>query len=541
MKATDIEIEKLTLTKPEDLVKCINLLCGQESKEADLYLVEEWIKKANTIKLNNEQFNELLLVLNHITISEGFFTFFFKVKLDKGDSSLEVIKSGTIDCRLYAMLCYGNFRYAYKNWREMSFEDIQKDTIKRCCLLDGKVFSNRDHNPKILDVSRISKEDSPYLGYISAKETTKDIKITQAIFYKTDKTSYDWTRYDAKYLEEIQKIADDLNNEQITKWSPSASEIMQILNTQQNLVEKVQKIGRMNLDIYLTWDIVDIYIATSMREKWEYEEAFDFVQSVLYNPELDKHNLRFFDPTQSWVENPIEKGLVEGLMLKRAKFTIYLVQETDTLGKDSELAITLAQGKPVIAFIPQINIQEHLKKIQNYPLKYFRKRISFLEADDIFLECRERIEKTLGKGKYSSIKEFSDLLERYFSEKTFVTNKDEENEFKKNNHDIFWEMCTALSIAENEYFNKRANTLQKTHPLGVQISLHTGVANGVLVARHEKQCIELINRIVKNQMEFTINIHKDGYNLDESITNSHFRIITNNEKITNSFWNFYLE
>lgn len=39
-------------------------------------------------------------------------------------------------------------------------------------------------------------------------------------------------------------------------------------------------------------------------------------------------------------------------MLKRARCTIYMAQETDTFGKDSELATTLAQGKPVIVFCP---------------------------------------------------------------------------------------------------------------------------------------------------------------------------------------------
>ena len=39
-------------------------------------------------------------------------------------------------------------------------------------------------------------------------------------------------------------------------------------------------------------------------------------------------------------------------MLKRARCTLYLAQESDTLGEDSELASTLAQGKPVIAFVP---------------------------------------------------------------------------------------------------------------------------------------------------------------------------------------------
>src|ERR1017187_8527142 len=43
------------------------------------------------------------------------------------------------------------------------------------------------------------------------------------------------------------------------------------------------------------------------------------------------------------------------LMLKRAQCTLYLAQESDTLGKDSELASTLAQGKPVIAYVPRID------------------------------------------------------------------------------------------------------------------------------------------------------------------------------------------
>jgi hypothetical protein len=44
-------------------------------------------------------------------------------------------------------------------------------------------------------------------------------------------------------------------------------------------------------------------------------------------------------------------------MLRRAKCTTYLAQETDTLGKDSELASTLAQGKPVIAFVPSVDAE----------------------------------------------------------------------------------------------------------------------------------------------------------------------------------------
>ena len=57
------------------------------------------------------------------------------------------------------------------------------------------------------------------------------------------------------------------------------------------------------------------------------------------------------DAVLKYCEDRIDKGLSEALMLKRAKCTLFLAQESDTLGKDSELASTLAQGKPVIAYV----------------------------------------------------------------------------------------------------------------------------------------------------------------------------------------------
>jgi hypothetical protein len=540
MLINEIEIENLNLYQAQNLVKCINLLCGQVSSEDDLALVKKWINKAKVTVLRFEQFNELLLMLNHPRISQGFYQFFF-LNSKKGKKSLHIIKEGVKKFRAYAMLCHGNFRHAYKKWIEMSFDEISADTERQCCLLEDISAAISSRSPKILDVELIPKENLPYLGYISEKEISQDIKNTQAIFYRTNRSGFSWKQYGQKYLENIRKIADDYSQSQINKWRPRITTIIQELDNRQKEIDKTHAIGRKNLDIYLTWDYMDVYIATSMREKWEYEEAFDFVKSVFHDPGIKKYNLRFFDPTQSWVKDRIQKGLVEGLMLKRAKFTIYLVQETDTLGKDSELAITLAQGKPVIAYIPEIHIPEHAKKIGDFPLKFFRNIISILETGDIFLECKGEIENKIGIGTYDKIKEFREILGKYFYERTFNTNLMEENEFKSNNKNIFAIICSAISIAERSYFNKRADTLRNIHPLGLQISLHTGVANGVLVARTVKQCIELIKRIIGNNMKFTLSKDSDGYYLTEEITHSHYRVVTTNEKLTNSFWNFYLD
>jgi hypothetical protein len=120
-------------------------------------------------------------------------------------------------------------------------------------------------------------------------------------------------------------------------------------------MQEVHAIAIRNQDIYLTWDHMDVYFATSMRKPWEFTDLYDFVQYLMKSPELDDLRISYFDPTQSYTKERVDKGLVESLMLKRARCTVYSVQDTDTLGKDSELAATLAQGKPVIAYVPTIS------------------------------------------------------------------------------------------------------------------------------------------------------------------------------------------
>ena len=145
--------------------------------------------------------------------------------------------------------------------------------------------------------------------------------------------------------------------------------------------------ARQNQDIYLTWDHMDVYFATSMRKKWEFEDLFDFVNGLMADPRLAALNLRHFDPTQAFTRDRVDKGLVESLMLKRAKCTVYSVQDTDTLGKDSELAATLAQGKPVIAYVPTVDIETRTHQLAQEDPSTVQDRLRFvLYADDRFAQ-----------------------------------------------------------------------------------------------------------------------------------------------------------
>jgi hypothetical protein len=186
-------------------------------------------------------------------------------------------------------------------------------------------------------------------------------------------------------------------------------EIIEYYKNLQDDIKELKEKAYNNTIIYLSWDYMDVYVSTSMRYKWDYEEVFEFTEKLFDDPCLKELNIRYFDPTQSFSYNRIDKGLLECLMLKRVYCTVYMVQFEDTMGKDSELAVTLAQRKPVIAYIPEISdINSHIQKIKKYPLDCFQKRIFYLLGNDIFNE--DDFKKELKKNGISDIKELEGIF-----------------------------------------------------------------------------------------------------------------------------------
>lgn len=93
-------------------------------------------------------------------------------------------------------------------------------------------------------------------------------------------------------------------------------------------------------------------------------------------------------------------------------------------------------------------------------------------------------------------------------------------------------------------YESRAETLCKSHPLALQVNLATGVATGVLVVRSVAQCAQLLERIMLNTLEFDIEEvpaeRGISLHLKERISGCVYRVVTGDELLTNSFWNFYL-
>jgi hypothetical protein len=272
--------------------------------------------------LGYSQLNELLLLLGFDRISRAFFRY-----LIDGDTRYETGMAFETEQQLedsiekfqkLAILLYGSVKFAFKVLSRA--ENLEK-TIKNLDPITDAEFRTR-HRP-ILPIMTIPAEETYLTGYLIERELR-------------DKLQQDPEDSACRELE-AKRIA---------------------------AVEAAKK----NQQSYLASDHLDVYVATSMREKHEFKAINRITGQIFSHHALCDLNLRWFDPTQAYCQNRIDKGLAEALMLRRASCTIYLAQEVDTLGKDSELASTLAQGKPVVAYIPEVSREDfdmHLEELKN--------------------------------------------------------------------------------------------------------------------------------------------------------------------------------
>jgi len=454
------------LSTPETLVELLEDLTGQAPP-----LSPSFAPSFPAEGLGLSQLNELLLLLGYDRVTHSFFQFLVDGSLDYqagcGLPTLDELKDGVERARKLSLLFFGNVKFGFKKLArdadELAFYLGSTQPV------EDHIFEQR-HEP-IYPVDPISSDETFYLGYIVQREL--DAKLEK-------------NPRDAAALE------------------------------QRAILERVREKGTRNQEAYLVSDHLDVYVATSMRRRHEYVEVSEFTHKLFSDERIHRLKLRWFDPTQAYCRDRIDKGLAEALMLKRAKCTLYLAQESDTLGKDSELASTLAQGKPVIAYVPSLTEQDVRESVERLSLLYGQ------PVPTIIIERLQTLNPNLAWAD-SQVRRWLD-----------------------NPSSVDGEAAMALLVkTTREHYDKRAETLRESHPLGIQVNLDTGVANGVLVVRSVADCAELILRIVTKRLEFYIE-KKSVENLQyfylvETVSKSIFRVMTGDAMLTNSFWNFYLE
>ena len=116
-----------------------------------------------------------------------------------------------------------------------------------------------------------------------------------------------------------------------------------------NAYSDARQIALKNTETYLSMvSDLDVYVATSMRERSDFLKMADFCEEVFSHPLVKGFNLRYFDPTLSAAGHHEDKGLIECLMVRRAKALVLHAGSRDSFGKDAEAAMALSLGKPVI-------------------------------------------------------------------------------------------------------------------------------------------------------------------------------------------------
>lgn len=445
------------------LLNQLELLTGQRSNLGEVFDECIDIRAFEKGLLGVSQMNELLLTAGFDRVTEDFFMFLYKGRPTKykdgtrirGIKELERKVNGL---RKYSALKFGNFKFAFKRWSQMSRKQIEEDLLE---LLPPRknYFTTRTEPLEALE--EIPLDDRLLLGYISGK-------------------------------------ADDEVSERL---------------------DRAKEVGKENLRKYLTFDHMDVYVATSMRKYRDYISVGTFIHKVFGYRRIKALKIRHFDPTQVYSPDRFCKGLVESLMLKRAKCCIYCVQEMDTLGKDSELATMLAQGKPVIAWVPEV------KDVDSY-------------ADELIADSKR-------ENPQNSLQVLKDYLARVFPDKILAN-----LELLRSGSEHM--IATEIAKYAKERFDERACLLLESHPLAMQVDLKTGVAHGVIVVRKEKECADILYKVLHRKLEFELEEFEPSepefacgdytktYVLKEKTTGSPYRVVLGDEQLTNSFWNFYL-
>ncbi len=149
----DSQVEGLDLTSPSDVQELVEVhLCGHampsQLSDTDQQLLKEFVEKAFPAGVTFKQFNELLLVLNQDRASRTFLDFFFSSEQAGDDQlTLGMLKQGVKRFKGFAMICFGNFRFAFSRLSTITSVDWLHEELGDCCRRSGEVRRTdpRDH------------------------------------------------------------------------------------------------------------------------------------------------------------------------------------------------------------------------------------------------------------------------------------------------------------------------------------------------------------------------------------------------------------
>lgn len=538
----------------------------------------------NTLSVDNafDALNSVLIYYGIQPLSQPFFEYYLKNALT---DKLSDLRDAVAIFQKDAIRLFSSFGGAYKTLNRSSRQEFDS-LLAPLAPLDDRSADKLSAREDWDKIDKISNEDLPFLGYIAAaqvRETQKKRKELSDFLRVIANAKRDGTLNMNNYSTAKKRRMDSFLREFDSKLEHTLSSPLFIANIDPPTIEReadrvspkdedvkrieeTQKRAYVNLCNYLTADYLDVYIATSMRNDADFVSVNDFVENLFRKDgPIGNLNLRYFNPTQSWIADRVAKGLVEALMLKRADICIYMAQKSDTFGKDSEASVTLGQGKAVIVYVPKLfdrdaNIDtESLGGMSRSQLIHEIGKLDSEKVDDdednealIGRLLKLKLERCSAEDLVRIVRNhWADFdLEGEFSERTkenppalqelrtwlkAIVGKGEIALLK----DEFKEIVNQALVGRALRFESRATVFREIHPLALQIIFSNRVINGILVARSSESCARLLKRIIHNKLETELKNEADNYKLVEKETGSIIRVISKHKLISNSFETYY--
>jgi len=558
------------------LLKLLLLMTGREDRLSRKPFVEQsqiagiraiWpILKSATeggtdYDARSDLLNRLLLTLGIMTTSPDFFRTVFH---DIDFSKFEDVEGRVNQFRTLCMLEYGSFRYGYKMLRQGS---RIKEKWTRYFPKEEEATERADRirtSPAPVGLIPIHASQLFALGYL-ASEQAERINAARKKFGEILQGALDSK---AETFKDLQQIAKKGGEENLTSLiaksgvpgtealvytdlplfsdSRTYPEILIALRqscvtVDDEAIRRTQENGLQNARTYMAMHDLNLYVATSMRDPLHFTTNWAFVQGLFHGGHLANWNLRYFDPTQAFLPDRIQKGLLECLMIKRAQLTVYNAQEADTFGKDSEAGVTLAQAKPVVVFVARLFDQTpEMKPIYNAIDEAAR----MLRDDFVQLLTGRGLlsaeESQILLGPEKSKGDTIEALVRSHA-KSIIGSLGEDRvgmELIRQGYDPELSDSNLIDFAVERMLRleRRALTFRDVHPLALQTSPIDGVARGVMVTRTVETTAKVVSGLLRGTLTYEIVDDEANWLLVDTITRSPVRVVTKDPVLTSAFW-----
>ncbi|HYH95387.1 helix-turn-helix transcriptional regulator [Hyalangium sp.] len=537
--------------------------------------IAQLLSRGMSLEQSFAHFNSILTFYGEKPVSKQFFERF----LGSGAfSSVSSLKGKVQDFQKLAIRLYGSFRQAFKTLR--SCDDIDKE-LSPLREIDEGQFTQRRTFSAINKIPTIRLDD---LGYISAEKVRRQSRERQELSSKLlelaatlkENPKTGLQQVSTKRINRIQSLLRKFDSPvkiETTLFGSTDPELLEreakrIAPEDHDLarIEESQELGLRNLAAYLTEPYMDVYIATSMREFADFISVNNFVENLFANPEVAHLHLRYFNPTQSWISDRVAKGLVEALMLKRARLTVCMAQKSDTFGKDSEASVALGQGKPVIVYVPRLFDEptginsESLMQMSDPEFQQAKMSVELEEEEGV--DRQTEVDRILSKRLSTlPLTDIARIIDNHWADFDLYGEIEELPDSQRDSVRIYLDALTrrgssearpvpAANVAESLiwrlvqvglFFEKRAKTFREIHPLALQVILSSGVLNGILVVRSPAACAKVMHSLLMNRLETELVCDNENYKLIEVNTRSTLRVISKHKLLTNAFWTQYFE